>query len=220
MSDDTLAKSPQDRLSALKARSKGRVKELERKLGRPLTSAPRLRVVYVALDCSGSMADMGKLRMAKAGANEFADDALKKGYRVGLISFDSTALCAMEAQQVQGLINTHLNKLEARGSTNMAAAINLARALLTMNTGERVIMIVTDGMPDDHDMTLQSAKDAKLAGIDIMTLGTDDADRTFLELLASRKELSTKVARQHLQEGIASMAKLLPGASARESEST
>ena len=213
MSNDLLAKSPQDRLAALKAKSSSGVKELERKLGRPLTSTPSIQVVYVLLDCSGSMADMEKLSMAKAGANEFADDALRRGYRVGLIQFASDAFCVFEAHQVRGAMNSHLVKLEAGGSTNMAAAINLATVLLSPNAAERVMMIVTDGMPDDADAALRAAEQAKHAGIDIMTLGTDDADRMFLEMIASRKELSLKVVRAQLQQGIASMVQLLPGSS-------
>jgi len=54
------------------------------------------------------------------------------------------------------------------------------------------------------------AGEAKNAGIEIITIGTDDADEEFLRLLASRKELATKVIREQLGQAIADAAKMLP----------
>jgi hypothetical protein len=65
-------------------------------------------------------------------------------------------------------------------------------------------------MPDSRDAALDAANRAKRANIDIMTIGTDDADRSFLEEIATRKELAAKVARAQLEQGIVSMARLLP----------
>lgn len=43
-----------------------------------------------------------------------------------------------------------------------------------------------------------------------MAIGTDDAGRTFLDRLVTRRELANKVERRQLRLGIASMAGLLP----------
>jgi hypothetical protein len=69
----------------------------------------------------------------------------------------------------------------------------------------------TDGQADNREETLRRANEAKKMRIDIMTIGTDDADKAFLELLATRKELSVKVSSHDLKQAIASMAKMLPG---------
>jgi len=91
----------------------------------------------------------------------------------------------------------------------MAAAINLATEKFADRNGEKIICLVTDGMPDSRDAALNAANRAKRANIDIMTIGTDDADRSFLEKIATRKELAAKVARAQLEQGIVSMARLL-----------
>lgn len=92
----------------------------------------------------------------------------------------------------------------------MAAAIQIARDNLLDKGGERVICIVTDGMPDDRKATLEAMNEIKTQGVEIMTIGTDDANKEFLEELATRKELSRKVLRDQLERGIISMAKMLP----------
>lgn len=48
-------------------------------------------------------------------------------------------------------------------------------------------------------------------GIDIISIGTDDADREFLERLATRSDLSVIVPSDTLGQGIASSARMLPG---------
>lgn len=76
--------------------------------------------------------------------------------------------------------------------------------------GERAIVVATDGQPDKVSAALNEAQAAKDAGIDIITIGTDDADQTFLKQLASRADLGRKVAAEKFAEGIASTAQLLP----------
>ena len=46
--------------------------------------------VYLAIDCSASMAGQ-KLLQAREGALDFAEDAQIKGYSVGLVQFESSA---------------------------------------------------------------------------------------------------------------------------------
>ncbi|XOF35433.1 MAG: VWA domain-containing protein [Candidatus Electrothrix sp. YB6] len=96
------------------------------------------------------------------------------------------------------------------GSTNMADAISLATNKLADKMGEKIICLVTDGMPDNRQAALDAADRAKREQIDIMAIGTDDADKNFLEEIVTRKELSVKIARDQLEQGIVSMAKLLP----------
>ena len=50
-------------------------------------------------------------------------------------------------------------------------------------------------------------------GIDIIAFGTDDADRAFLEKIASRSDLAVKVSSAQLESGIAGAARMLPAAS-------
>ena len=74
------------------------------------------------------------------------------------------------------------------------------------------MVVVTDGLPNDREAALSSAQRAKSSGVDIITIGTDDADRDLLSKLATKTELSVMVSRHDLGRGIASTAKMLPPA--------
>ncbi|MBU4266053.1 MAG: VWA domain-containing protein [Candidatus Altiarchaeales archaeon] len=166
--------------------------------------------VYILLDCSGSMMVEGKITQAKKGAMNFVVEAQGKGYSVGLIQFGSSAIHVCEPQREISVLEKCLNTIKASGSTNMTDAILLALQKLKGRKGYRVMVIVTDGMPDSQGAAVEAARQAKANGIDILTIGTDDADRDFLAKLASKTELSVKVTRDKLEQGITSMAKMLP----------
>jgi len=166
-------------------------------------------MLYLLIDCSGSMGGQ-KLAQAKRGAINFAGDARSKGYSVGLIKFNSIVAHLCEPQQEISALNHYLERMNADGSTNMTDAILIALQKLEGRKGYRVMVIVTDGMPDSQATALEAARQAKANGIDILTIGTDDADRDFLAKLASKTELSVKVTRDRLEQGITSMAKMLP----------
>ncbi|CAK8713142.1 MAG: von Willebrand factor type A domain-containing protein [Candidatus Electronema aureum] len=202
---------PSGQSIAAKFGQKDWVKKLEAASGKPIIPAKPFfgGTVYLVIDCSISMGG-GKLHQAQRGASGFAVESQRKGYSLGLIQFSSYAEQISEPQKEIARINADLEKMRTSGSTNMAAAFSLATEKLTDRSGEKIICLVTDGMPDDRNAALAAANRAKQAGIDIMTIGTDDADREFLEQLATRKELSAKVSREYLEQGIISMARLLP----------
>ncbi len=207
MSEDKRITSTENRNQAL-AQKKDWMKRLETLSGRPIDKSTGL--TYLLVDCSGSMADDNKLSFAKNGGKGYAKDAREKGYSVGLIKFDSNASHVLTPKNDLAEFNSKIEGLTIGGSTNMAEAINISVTQLADKSGNRVICIATDGQPDEPDKTLEAAGRAKKAGIEIMTIGTPDADNEFLRKLATRKELAVEVKTHQLQEGIVSMAKLLP----------
>ena len=169
------------------------------------------RQVYLVIDCSNSMSRKDKMPQARRGALLFAREARNKGYLVGLISFASEARHILEpAENLESLASALACMKAGKGSTNMAHAIQVAREHLARERGERVCVLVTDGQPDDEKATLTEAAQAKHIGVEIMTIGTDDADKAYLEQLASRHELSAKVASHELEQGMFTMARMLP----------
>jgi Mg-chelatase subunit ChlD len=156
-----------------------------------------------------------KLDQAKRGALKFAKDALGKGYFTGLIQFDSSAKLVCEPYKDISVLENALMKLNVGDTTHMAKAVNLAHGLLKDMPGYRVMVIVTDGMPNgpgDPESTLKAAENSKRSGIDIIAIGTDDADQEFLKRLASRSELGVKVPSKNLEKTITDSARLLPSA--------
>ncbi len=168
-------------------------------------------LVYLLLDCSGSMENGQKFTKAKSGLLKFAKEAISKGYSVGLIQFGSYATHLCDPQRELTIFDRSLMAMKICGSTNMTDAIRLATQKLLNKDAAKVICIVTDGFPDDPQTTLNAAQNAKQNRIDIITIGTDDADHEFLKKLATRAELGIKVSRNQFEQTIASTAKMLPG---------
>jgi len=178
------------------------------------TKARVPHTVYILLDCSGSMSG-DKLAQGKQGADGFAAQAVDRGYSVGLISFACDAEVVVAPEYRETGLGKGMGCLAASGGTNMSAALDLGLRRLSKLDGQRAMCVVTDGMPDNRDATIAAAQRAKEAGIDILTIGTDDADGEFLKAIASRQELARHVQRMQLAAGIESMAKLLPAKNTR-----
>ncbi len=102
--------------------------------------------IFLLLDCSSSMAGT-KLEKAKNGALSFSRDALEKGYLLGLIKFDSHAKLIVEPCKDLSLLEVGLGTLKADGSTNMEEAIYISANFLMGLPGQKIVVVVTDGMP-------------------------------------------------------------------------
>lgn len=191
------------------------IASMEKTLGRKLGDesamcAPNGQVVYLLIDVSGSMAGDQKLDGAKRGALAFARDARKQGWSVGCISFsDHVAIRASHKANVPEF-EAQVQSLKLEGSTPMASAVSLATATLTESKARsRAICLVTDGGANDPAETLDAARQAKSLGIEILAIGTEDADHAFLAQLVTRKTLHVRVAGRELASGVGSMSRLL-----------
>lgn len=179
--------------------------------GKSKTAEPS-STVYLLLDVSQSM-DEAKLRQATDGSISFAEDAVRKGYRVGVIQFSTFARLRVEPTTNRRAIEKGLSQVGLQMTTNMAAALELATNLFDRSKVQRAIVLVTDGYPDDATAALAAADKAKRRDITIIAIGTDDADRNFLKKLASASELATTVPDRDLGVTIAKAAGLLPAKS-------
>lgn len=179
--------------------------------GKPIShEGPTIGLVYLVVDCSVSMGEGNKLSQAKRGTINFAKEARNKGYLTGLIKFESSATHLCEPLRDVSVLEKEVERINIGGSTNMADAIHIATERLKTKKGLPVIVITTDGMPDSREKALYEAERAKKVGIDIITVGTDDADKDFLRKLASRTNLGVKVSREQFGKGISSVTKMLP----------
>lgn len=179
--------------------------------GKPVSfEAPETGFVYLVVDCSGSMRKNDKLEQAKKGALNFAKDAQVKGYLTGLIQFESSATHLCEPQREISALKWHIERIGLGDTTNMTEAIYLTIQKLLNKRGVRVMVIATDGMPDNPETALEAAQEAKKYKIDIIAIGTDDANWEFLKKIATRENLATFVPREKLSQAIASAAQMLP----------
>lgn len=84
------------------------------------------------------------------------------------------------------------------GSTDLAAGLLLAARFSELS----VVVVVTDGASNDNNAALDSATALTRRGLEIICIGTDDADNAFLALLASRSDLATYVSSRNLRAAI------------------
>jgi len=104
-----------------------------------------------------------------------------------------------------------VNRLKIQGGTNMTPAIEeVILQFEQKRNALRAMVIVTDGQTSNPQSALRVAEKAKRLGISILTIGTDDADFTFLSQLASDTNLAKKVSNDSLEEAISEVAKMLP----------
>jgi uncharacterized protein YegL len=166
-------------------------------------------VAYLLVDCSGSMGGP-KISQAKKGVLEFAQEAMGREYDVGIIKFSSAATHLCGPGDTMEDVTACLDKMDAGGSTNMAEAIAMAHQRLGDSGCKRVMVIATDGRPDRTRLALRAGQTAKDDGIEIITIGTDDADLAFLQRLATSEECGRKVSSDQFGKAIGSAFLQLP----------
>lgn len=170
---------------------------------------PAIGTAFLLLDCSESM-EGEKMEQARRGAGEFILKSLVKGYGVGLIAFDDRATVLVPRSRDYRDFEKPLAGLTPGGTTNMTQAFNLALLALMNIEGPRFVVVVTDGTPDTPGTALAAAQKLSLSGVQIITIGTKDADIDFLSGIATARDLAVVVRQSNLQIGIAGTAKSLP----------
>jgi Mg-chelatase subunit ChlD len=91
------------------------------------------------------------------------------------------------------------------GSTDLAAGLVLAGKF----TDLAAVVLVTDGASNDNKAALDAVAPLKGRSVEIICIGTEDADQDFLSQLATRSDLATHVSAQQLRSAISSASHLL-----------
>ncbi|HEX8202783.1 MAG TPA: Hsp70 family protein [Isosphaeraceae bacterium] len=143
--------------------------------------------VYLLIDVSSSMAGP-PLEEAQAAARAFLDRCDFTTTEVGLIAFSDQVTLQAEATDNVRRVQAAVARLDADGTTNLADALELARQHLAPRDRTRYIVLLTDGYPDAAETALAEAKLARDQGVEIVAIGTGEADRDYLRRLASTEE--------------------------------
>jgi Ca-activated chloride channel family protein len=170
------------------------------------TETHLLKDVLLLIDVSGSMSGE-KIMQAKQGAIGFARSAYKRGCATALGVFGSEAAIVCDPTLDSVAFENKVSELTINGSTNLAAGLELAGKFTHLNA----VVVVTDGQPDSQSDALHAAKSLKQKGVDILCIGTDDADTSFLAKLATRSDLAIHVEAQDLRASIEQASTLLLG---------
>ena len=149
------------------------------------------------------------LDVAKVEAIEFANRARAQRYLTGLVSFDDEAKTIRYPDEKIPFTES-VAALEVGGSTNMAAGVFVASTTLQQAPGEKAMVIISDGLPNDEEKTIAAAKSAKSFGVRIITIGVPGANEPFLKKIASASDLATLTEFENLGDAMERAVKLLP----------
>jgi molecular chaperone DnaK (HSP70) len=182
-------------------------------LGRPPVSGaietpPEPIRLYLLIDVSSSMAGP-PLEEAQNAARAFLDKCDFTTMQVGLISFSDEVTLQAEATDNARRVQAAIDRLEADGTTNLTEALELAHEHLSADDRIRFIVILTDGYPDSAESAVEEATRTKGDGVEIVAIGTGDADRAYLRRIASTEEGSIFARRGELVSTFGHIARVI-----------
>jgi Mg-chelatase subunit ChlD len=166
------------------------------------------RNVLLLVDTSGSMAG-AKIEQARNGAIDFARSAITRSYAIALAIFADRAAIVCDPTADGDRFAKKIARVNVGlvgGTTDLAAGLTLAGKFREL----AAVVVVTDGQSNDNDAALGVAATLKNRGVDIICIGTDDADKDFLKRLATRSDLATHVASKNLRAAITDATRFLP----------
>jgi Ca-activated chloride channel family protein len=175
-----------------------------------VAEAPLIKDVLLLIDTSGSMTG-DKISQAKNGVIDFSRSATQSGYATGLAVFADRAAMVCDPTVQSAAFEKKVAAVRVGmvgGTTNLAAGLDLAGKFKELSA----VVVVTDGQPNSCEDALRSAAVLKKRGVEILCIGTDDADKAFLDQLATRKELALHVGAQNIRTSIGKATQLLLGA--------
>ena len=149
-----------------------------------------------------------RLDVAKEKAVEFANKAKSQRYLTGVVSFNSSARVACSPSP-DADVKASMELLEANGTTNLAKGIRLAIKELA-GEGQRAMVVLSDGQPDDTEDAAAAAQEAKDAGIRVIAIGIPGADEALLRRIASHADLAVLSQVESLGLALDNALKMLP----------
>ena len=158
--------------------------------------------IVVLLDNSGSMSSA--MSIAKDACRKLVNDMIDTNvHRIAFITFESfiDKLCGLTHNKYD-VINS-INGVYAKGSTDMAGAIDAAFYELKMSNNKHLVILVTDGAPDSKPSTALAAEKLKASGATLVCIGAGyGVDYDFLRKIASGHENCYEINTMSALEGI------------------
>jgi Mg-chelatase subunit ChlD len=164
--------------------------------------------VYLLMDVSSSMSGP-PLEEAQAAARAFLDQCDFTVAEVGLISFATHVTLQAEATSNARRLFAAIGRLDADGTTNLSEAIGLGRECLATRDRTRYMVVLTDGYPDAPEDAVAQARAAIGEGIEIISIGTGDADLDYVKRLASTESGSIFARKGELVQAFGHIAKVI-----------
>lgn len=185
----------------------------------PVTSnAMGPRSICLVIDSSGSMRS-GKLDEVRGAAKNFAQRQDLSRDRIGVVQFASDAKLAVPLTSDLGQIENAIDRLYADGSTAMNLGLQLAEDELSAAQSPQHILLFTDGQPTWPPLALSAARSVRRRGMQIIAIGTGDADRGFLSQLTGDPSLVLWAASGQFEDAFHAAERLIANASLLDASS-
>lgn len=176
--------------------------------GRPTDQQVREHLtVYLVIDTSYSM-EGHPIAEAKKAAERFVSECDLTSTSIGLISFAGSVDVRLHATQNDGKIHHAIRSLSVAGGTS-GASFHCLYDLLHDTPGIRYAIVLTDGQWSDQGGAIRKAKQCHQSDIEVIAIGFGQADRHFLEQIASSTEQSLFTDLSRLTEAFSTIAQEL-----------
>jgi Ca-activated chloride channel family protein len=203
-------------------------------LGNLLVAATRgkavpTRAICLLIDASGSMTNEGidKLREVKRAAAGFVERRRGSLDLIAVVGFGSQPHRLAGLITDQGELKRAIQQVYDGGSTAMDAALNAAVSTLDNLPPEwhgvqlqRSVLLFTDGKPDNPSTTLAAARGCRERNIQLVAIGTGDADAGYLGELSGNAKLVFHCETGGFDEAFQAAEKVIGGGSLVESSDT
>ena len=129
-------------------------------------------VVALVIDVSTSMqgAKLGEAKTACLAFVEELEEA-RGAERVALVSFGSSAQTIVAMGGGARKARAAVKRLATAGSTNLAAGLQCAHGELSGQDGRRVVVVLTDGAPDDRAAAMAVREQLLADGVELIARG-------------------------------------------------
>ncbi len=169
--------------------------------------------VLLAIDLSGSMSG-NRLEEAKKAAISFVKEFDKDYTEIGLINFSDKCvlyqpLTRKERQLISKINGWKINDNNL-GYGNAAEPFTVAYDTLRKDKNPvRYLVVLTDGYWSYEDRAVEAAKRCHKNGIEVIALGFGQANKTFLDKIASRKDFASFTDLSKLENVLTGIAKIM-----------
>ncbi|MDR2643586.1 MAG: VWA domain-containing protein, partial [Planctomycetaceae bacterium] len=146
--------------------------------------------VIIAVDCSGSM-DGDPMKQAQDAAMKFVSKIDLKRFTIGVMAFADR--CKMKVnptsdfQSIKKSVFSLNCSWNGVGFGNSTHPFTKAKEVFEADeiNGKKVLIVLADGVWENQKRAIRRAKELHELGIDVVAIGFGEADKKFLEAIAS-----------------------------------
>jgi len=176
------------------------------------------RSICLVIDSSGSMKG-SKLAEVQSAARNFVTRQDLTRNRVGVVQFASDAKLAVAITSDRGQAESAIDQMHAGGSTAMNLGLEVAEEALSTASSPRHILLFTDGKATWPSLALSAARRIRHRGIQIVAIGTGDADCGFLTQVTGNPGLVLWAASGQFEDAFRAAERLIASASLLDASS-